>query len=79
MYNKFKITLAIDIHSYGNQWIYPYASETSNKKLENHKLYPIYKSLFEEFEQAKRPMKSCYESLKYTADGVVGLLINSVY
>ncbi len=41
--------MAIDIHSYGNQWIYPYASESSNTKLQNHKLYPIYKNLFESF------------------------------
>lgn len=33
LFKKFHITLALDIHSYGNQWIYPYASEQTNRKL----------------------------------------------
>lgn len=34
--------LAIDIHSYGNMWIYPYASESSSKLIKKHPLYPMY-------------------------------------
>jgi len=34
-------------------------------------LYPLYTDLFEEFNKLKRAMKGCFDSLGYTADGVV--------
>lgn len=33
LYSKFNITIAIDVHSYGNEWIYPYASDPTGRKI----------------------------------------------
>lgn len=71
IFEKFKVIMAIDIHSYGNEWIYPFASDKTEQKLKNHSLYPFYKEIVKTFRGRNRKIRSCYESLGYIADGVV--------
>jgi hypothetical protein len=33
IFDNLKVILAIDVHSYGNEWIYPYASDSTGNKL----------------------------------------------
>lgn len=63
--------MSIDIHSYGDLWIYPYASVASPDKIKSHKLYPRYERIFKIFNETRSNYANCYESLEYTADGVV--------
>jgi len=65
----------IDIHSYGNDWVYPYAADKTGKKIQNHYLYPVYQDLIKEFKHKQIPISTCYELLKYIGDGMVLLFI----
>jgi hypothetical protein len=40
LFSILKIVVAIDVHSYGNEWIYPYASDSSGQRVKETKVYP---------------------------------------
>lgn len=63
--------MSLDVHSYGNLWIYPYASDENPKKIEAHLLYPQYQYIFKKLKSLGVEYDNCYNSLKYVADGVV--------
>ena len=42
IFKSFKVQIAVDIHSYGNEWIYPYASDSTGSKLKRRSNYPVY-------------------------------------
>ena len=71
LFNDFKIIMSLDVHSYGNLWIYPYASDENPKKIEAHSLYPQYQYIFKKLKALGVEYDNCYNSLKYVADGVV--------
>ena len=63
--------MAIDVHSYGNEWIYPYASDLQGERIKGMELYEIYRDVISELKANNRSIQSCSESLGYIADGVV--------
>lgn len=71
IYEQYRLTLAIDIHAYGNELIIPYSFDIDNSYLkENQTKYNFY-SRIQEFYKAKgTTVGNCYKSLNYTADGV---------
>jgi hypothetical protein len=42
IFSRFKVVIAVDIHSFGNEWIYPYASDATDSKLAKRENYPVY-------------------------------------
>jgi hypothetical protein len=74
IFKIFTVVIAIDVHSYGNEWIYPYASDATDSKLKKRDNYPLYSSVVKKLKENNRTIMSCWESLKYVADGVVKML-----
>lgn len=59
IYDTANITLAIDVHSFGNVWIYPYASEDDPATITKHPLYPIYQNIFSLFAASQLDYLNC--------------------
>ncbi len=70
---NFNITLAIDIHNYGNSWIYPFSYDKSGSQLQKNKTQADFYRYIKDKFSLKMPevhVSTCYESLKYITDGV---------
>jgi hypothetical protein len=70
--------MAINLHSYGKEWIYLYASDATDSKLKKRDNYPLYSSVVKKIKENNRTIMSCWESLKYVADVVVKNLSLSI-
>ena len=70
--------MAVDVHSYGNEWIYPYAADGTDTKLKKRDNYPLYSAVVSKLKENNRTIMSCWESLRYIADGVVILVLSSI-
>lgn len=51
--------IAIDIHSYGNEWIYPYASDETGHRILKNKLFPFYDQIITGLNRRGKGIKSC--------------------
>ena len=68
----------MDIHSYGDEWIYPYASDSTEKKLKLRDNFYLYERVIQKLKSEGSVILSCWESLRYIADGVVAIWICSI-
>ena len=71
LFSLLKVILNVDIHSYGDEWIYPYASDSTEKKLKLRDNFYLYERVIQKLKAEGSVILSCWESLHYIADGVV--------
>jgi hypothetical protein len=71
IFKDYKLTLAIDIHTYGNSWVYPFSYDKTGLVLKRNQTQAhFYRQVKKYFDSIGAKMETCFNSLNYVADGV---------
>jgi len=71
IFRDYQLTLAVDIHTYGNSWVYPFSYDKTGLVLKhNQTQYHFYRQTKKYFESVGAKLETCFNSLGYVADGV---------